>query len=98
MDAYASAVRSVNLSGPTLFGPVINMAAKMAAESLASYNSAKYYVLLIITVRKIINLIHFQCQTFYIVKKSQSIICMYVTFKIVLIKVKYFNHRMIIID
>ncbi|KAK2365108.1 Protein BONZAI 3 [Trifolium repens] len=49
MDAYASAVRSVNLSGPTLFGPVINMAAKMAAESLASYNSAKYYVLLIIT-------------------------------------------------
>ncbi|KAK7296167.1 hypothetical protein VNO77_50617 [Canavalia gladiata] len=27
MDAYASALRSVTLSGPTLFGPVINMAA-----------------------------------------------------------------------
>ncbi|XP_045796530.1 protein BONZAI 3-like isoform X1 [Trifolium pratense] len=49
MDAYASAVRNVNLSGPTLFGPVINTAAKMAAESLASYNSTKYFVLLIIT-------------------------------------------------
>lgn len=55
MDAYAGALRSVSLSGPTLFGPVINMAAKMAAESLSSYNSTKYFVLLIITVRKIIN-------------------------------------------
>jgi len=52
MDAYASALRSVTLSGPTLFGPVINLAAQMAAESLSSYNSSKYYVLLIITVRK----------------------------------------------
>ncbi|XP_027188868.1 protein BONZAI 3 isoform X2 [Cicer arietinum] len=49
MDAYAGALRSVSLSGPTLFGPVINMAAKMAAESLSSYNSTKYFVLLIIT-------------------------------------------------
>ncbi|CAL5194681.1 unnamed protein product [Lathyrus oleraceus] len=49
MDAYASALHTVRLSGPTLFGPVINMAAQMAAESLSSYNSAKYYVLLIIT-------------------------------------------------
>lgn len=55
MDAYASALHTVRLSGPTLFGPVINMAAQMAAESLSSYNSAKYYVLLIITVRKIVN-------------------------------------------
>jgi len=52
MDAYGSALRSVSLSGPTLFGPVINLAAQMAADSLSSYNSSKYYVLLIITVRK----------------------------------------------
>jgi len=51
MDAYGSALRSVTLSGPTLFGPVINMAAQMAAQSLSSLNNTKYYVLLIITVR-----------------------------------------------
>jgi hypothetical protein len=51
MDAYSKALRRVTLSGPTLFGPVINTAAQMAAESLSSYNSTKYYVLLIITVR-----------------------------------------------
>nr|ABN08169.1 von Willebrand factor, type A; Copine [Medicago truncatula] len=49
MDAYGSALRSVTLSGPTLFGPVINLAAQLAADSLSSYNSSKYYVLLIIT-------------------------------------------------
>ncbi|KAK8468724.1 hypothetical protein PHAVU_006G096100 [Phaseolus vulgaris] len=49
MDAYGSALRSVTLSGPTLFGPVINMAAQMAAQSLSSLNNTKYYVLLIIT-------------------------------------------------
>ncbi|XP_058740581.1 protein BONZAI 3-like [Vicia villosa] len=49
MEAYASALHTVRLSGPTLFGPVINMAAHMAAESLSSYNSTKYFVLLIIT-------------------------------------------------
>ncbi|XP_027351006.1 protein BONZAI 3 [Abrus precatorius] len=49
MDAYASALRNVSLSGPTLFGPVINMAAEMAAQSLSSANSNKYHVLLIIT-------------------------------------------------
>jgi hypothetical protein len=55
MDAYSKALRRVTLSGPTLFGPVINTAAQMAAESLSSYNSTKYYVLLIITVRIIID-------------------------------------------
>ncbi|XP_058752938.1 protein BONZAI 3-like isoform X3 [Vicia villosa] len=49
MDAYSSALHTVRLSGPTLFGPVINTAAQMATESLSSYNSTKYYVLLIIT-------------------------------------------------
>ncbi|KAL5061047.1 hypothetical protein RYX36_032651 [Vicia faba] len=49
MEAYANALHTVRLSGPTLFGPVINMAAQMAAESLSSYNITKYYVLLIIT-------------------------------------------------
>jgi small neutral amino acid transporter SnatA (MarC family) len=45
----------VTLSGPTLFGPVINTAAQMAAESLSSCDSTKYYVLLIITVKMIID-------------------------------------------
>ncbi|MED6159590.1 Protein BONZAI 3 [Stylosanthes scabra] len=49
MDAYATALHNVTLSGPTLFGPVINTAAQMAAKSLESHNSTKYYVLLIIT-------------------------------------------------
>ncbi|KAK7258765.1 hypothetical protein RIF29_24350 [Crotalaria pallida] len=49
MDAYTSAIRNVTLAGPTLFGPVVNTAAQMAAQSLSSYNSTKYYVLLIIT-------------------------------------------------
>ncbi|CAK8544715.1 unnamed protein product [Lathyrus sativus] len=49
MAAYASALHTVRLSGPTLFGPVINMAAQMATDSLSSHNSTKYYVLLIIT-------------------------------------------------
>ncbi|XP_057439433.1 protein BONZAI 3 [Lotus japonicus] len=49
MHAYATALRSVTLSGPTLFGPVINMASQMAAESLSTHNSTNYYVLLIIT-------------------------------------------------
>ncbi|XP_027931702.1 protein BONZAI 3-like [Vigna unguiculata] len=49
MNAYGSALRSVTLSGPTLFGPVINMAAQIAGQSLTSHNHTMYYVLLIIT-------------------------------------------------
>ncbi|XP_004508958.1 protein BONZAI 3-like [Cicer arietinum] len=49
MEAYANTLYSVILSGPTYFGPVVNMAAQMATESLSSYNNTKYYVLLIIT-------------------------------------------------
>ncbi|KAG4928870.1 Protein BONZAI 3 [Glycine soja] len=49
MDAYASALCRVTLSGPTLFGPVINMAAQIASHALTSHCSTKYYVLLIIT-------------------------------------------------
>lgn len=48
MAAYARSLHNVTLAGPTLFGPVINMAAQIAARSL-SRNSSKYYVLLIIT-------------------------------------------------
>ncbi|KAF6176595.1 hypothetical protein GIB67_034457 [Kingdonia uniflora] len=48
MSAYSNALRSVALAGPTLFGQVINKAANIASESL-SYNSSKYFVLLIIT-------------------------------------------------
>ncbi|CAA6669063.1 unnamed protein product [Spirodela intermedia] len=48
LSAYASALHNVSLSGPTLFGPVINMAAQSASSSL-SFNINKYFVLLIIT-------------------------------------------------
>uniref|UniRef100_A0A6N2LWT5 C2 domain-containing protein n=1 Tax=Salix viminalis TaxID=40686 RepID=A0A6N2LWT5_SALVM len=48
MAAYASALHNVSLSGPTLFGPVINTAAQIAGQSLSNNNS-KYFVLLIIT-------------------------------------------------
>ncbi|XP_050380117.1 protein BONZAI 3 isoform X2 [Argentina anserina] len=48
MTAYASALQNVALSGPTLFGPVVNKAAEIAGRSLFQ-NHNKYYVLLIIT-------------------------------------------------
>lgn len=49
MAAYTGALHHVTLAGPTLFGPVINKAAEISAQSL-SFNNTKYYVLLIITV------------------------------------------------
>ncbi|KAG7594794.1 Glycoside hydrolase superfamily [Arabidopsis thaliana x Arabidopsis arenosa] len=48
MAAYASALRSVTLAGPTLFSHVVEKAAHLARLSL-SRNSPKYFVLLIIT-------------------------------------------------
>ncbi|OMO55290.1 C2 calcium-dependent membrane targeting [Corchorus olitorius] len=48
MAAYANALHNVTLSGPTLFGQVINNAAQMAGEA-ASNDITKYFVLLIIT-------------------------------------------------
>lgn len=50
MASYATALHNVTLAGPTLFGQVINTAAEIASRSL-SYNSSKYFVLLIITVQ-----------------------------------------------
>ncbi|KAJ8526372.1 hypothetical protein K7X08_028849 [Anisodus acutangulus] len=47
MSSYASALQNFTLSGPTLFGHVVNKAAEIAAESL-KYNQSKYFVLLII--------------------------------------------------
>ncbi|KAK0599095.1 hypothetical protein LWI29_002329 [Acer saccharum] len=49
MAAYASALHNVALAGPTLFGPVINMAAQIAGQSLSQDDRSKYFVLLIIT-------------------------------------------------
>ncbi|XP_022987255.1 protein BONZAI 1-like isoform X1 [Cucurbita maxima] len=46
--AYTSALHNVSLAGPTLFGPVVNNAALIASQSLAS-GGRKYFVLLIIT-------------------------------------------------
>ncbi|TXG65752.1 hypothetical protein EZV62_007027 [Acer yangbiense] len=54
MAAYASALHNVSLAGPTLFGPVINMAAEIASQSLSHDDRSKYFVLLIITVSRII--------------------------------------------
>ncbi|XP_078158533.1 protein BONZAI 3-like isoform X3 [Carex rostrata] len=48
MGAYSTALHSVSLAGPTLFGPLINRAAEIATHSL-SYSQNKYFVLLIIT-------------------------------------------------
>ncbi|CAO2832692.1 unnamed protein product [Amaranthus hypochondriacus] len=48
MAAYNAALQSVALSGPTLFGNVVNKAAEIAAQSLL-HTRNKYYVLLIIT-------------------------------------------------
>lgn len=57
MAAYASALNNVALAGPTLFGQVINTAARIAGQSL-SYDRSKYFVLLIITVITMILYIH----------------------------------------
>ncbi|WRX24772.1 C2 domain - like 10 [Theobroma cacao] len=46
MAAYASAIYNVTLSGPTVFGQVIDRAAQLASFSC---DSTKYFVLLIIT-------------------------------------------------
>ena len=51
MVAYSSALHNVALAGPTLFGQVINKVAQIAGQSI-SYNNNKYFVLLIITVKR----------------------------------------------
>ncbi|XP_028091892.1 protein BONZAI 1-like isoform X1 [Camellia sinensis] len=48
MTAYTGALFNVSLAGPTLFGPVISIAAQIAGQSLAN-DELKYFVLLIIT-------------------------------------------------
>ncbi|KAK6911478.1 C2 domain [Dillenia turbinata] len=48
MAAYANALHTVPLAGPTLFGQVINKAAELVSHSLSN-NHPKYFVLLIIT-------------------------------------------------
>ena len=53
----------VALSGPTLFGQVINNADEIAGRSV-SYNSRKYFVLLIITVKRRMT---YSCIYFYFV-------------------------------
>lgn len=49
MSAYSTALRKVQLCGPTLFGAVVNKAAEIANHSHLQHNNNKYFVLLIIT-------------------------------------------------
>ncbi len=49
MFAYSQALRNITLAGPTLFAPVINLAASIASQHVSQDNQ-KYFVLLIITV------------------------------------------------
>lgn len=65
MAAYANALHNVALSGPTLFGQVINTAAQITSQSL-SYTSNKYFVLLIITVKRMLTLFDISFHQFVI--------------------------------
>ena len=49
LQAYANTLRTVALSGPTLFTQIIQTAAATAASSGVSQGNQKYFVLLIIT-------------------------------------------------
>lgn len=48
MSSYSMALHNLSLAGPTLFGPVINKAAEISAESRSAYQNT-YFILLIIT-------------------------------------------------
>lgn len=56
MAAYSTALANVRLSGPTIFGHVIDRAANIASRSLSTSNHTKYFVLLIITDGVVTNL------------------------------------------
>ncbi len=49
LRAYNRTLESVQLSGPTLFAPIIQQACAIAASSSVSQAVQKYFVLLIIT-------------------------------------------------
>ena len=49
MEAYDAALRTVTLSGPTLFAQVIGQASAIAASAGVNQMNQKYFVLLIIT-------------------------------------------------
>ncbi len=49
MQAYANTLRTVTLSGPTLFTQIIQQAAATAASACVHQGNQKYFVLLIIT-------------------------------------------------
>lgn len=49
LAAYRDALPAVMLSGPTLFAPIINHAAQLAAASACSQHNQKYTILLLIT-------------------------------------------------
>ena len=47
--AYKSALKNVNLYGPTNFAPTVEMIADMAEEARVNQGNQKYFILLIIT-------------------------------------------------
>ncbi len=49
MQAYANTIRTVTLSGPTMFTQIIQQAAATAAAECVCQSNQKYFVLLIIT-------------------------------------------------
>ena len=49
MQAYANALRTVSLHGPTLFTQIVQFAARAAQGAQVTQGNQKYFVLLIIT-------------------------------------------------
>lgn len=47
--AYKSALKNVNLYGPTNFAPTVELVADMAEEAQVSQGNQKYFILLILT-------------------------------------------------
>ncbi|EFN58110.1 hypothetical protein CHLNCDRAFT_30221, partial [Chlorella variabilis] len=58
LDAYRNTLSTVRLSGPTLFAPIINVAAQVCAIASQPSSRPKYYVLLILTDGCIMDMDH----------------------------------------
>ena len=54
LQAYANTLRTVSLSGPTLFTQIVTQAAQTASSAAVSQGNQKYFILLIITDGKVL--------------------------------------------